>query len=77
MALVALHAEDFWGPPMLAGVSLTLDMSYFNPAPEGMKIRIMVTVDRIGPTLANLRCDVSGNGWDGAGWRQERSASVM
>jgi acyl-coenzyme A thioesterase 13 len=58
-ALVSLSTPTFWGPPMIGGVSLTLDMSYFNPAPEGIKLRIVVTVERLSPTLANTRCDVS------------------
>jgi acyl-coenzyme A thioesterase 13 len=28
-----LGTESFWGPPMLSGVSLTLDMVYYNACP--------------------------------------------
>ncbi|RSH88539.1 uncharacterized protein EHS24_001084 [Apiotrichum porosum] len=61
-AIVALHTPEFWGPPMTGGVSLTLDTSFFNAAPVGTKIRILVTMERLSPTLANLRCDITE--WD-------------
>ena len=31
-ALIGLHTPTFWGPPMLSGVSLAIDMQYFAPA---------------------------------------------
>lgn len=31
--LFMLHTPTFWGPPMLTGVSLALDMSYYDAAP--------------------------------------------
>ncbi|BEJ17295.1 hypothetical protein CspHIS471_0606960 [Cutaneotrichosporon sp. HIS471] len=57
-ALSRLATPTFWGPPMLGGVSIQLDMTYYNPAPTGTKVRIVVTVERMARTLANTRCDI-------------------
>ncbi|KAL1413490.1 hypothetical protein Q8F55_001264 [Vanrija albida] len=61
-AIVQNHAPGFWDGQMLGGVSVNLDMQYFNPASIGTRLRIIVTIERINSTLANLRCDISE--WD-------------
>ncbi|WOO77104.1 Acyl-coenzyme A thioesterase 13 [Vanrija pseudolonga] len=58
-AIVHNHTPQFWGQPMLGGVSVNLDMQYFNAAQIGTRLRIIVTIERINATLANLRCDIS------------------
>lgn len=58
-AMSLLGTEGFWGPPMLSGVSVTLDMQYLNPAPVGAKVRLTCTVEHMTTSMANIRVDVS------------------
>jgi acyl-coenzyme A thioesterase 13 len=32
-SLAVLATESFWGPPMLTGLTLTLDLAYYNACP--------------------------------------------
>lgn len=57
-ALVHLHTPTFWGPPMMAGVSLSMEIQYLHPVGLGSELIIDVQVLKCTPTLANLRCEV-------------------
>ncbi|OWZ70409.1 hypothetical protein AYX14_04164 [Cryptococcus neoformans] len=57
-ALVHLHTPTFWGPPMMAGVSLSMEIQYLHPVGLGNELIIDVQVLKCTPTLANLRCEV-------------------
>lgn len=58
-ALVHLHTPTFWGPPMMAGVSLSMETQYLHPVTLGTDLIIDIQVLKCTPTLANLRCEVS------------------
>nr|ODN86226.1 hypothetical protein L203_04344 [Cryptococcus depauperatus CBS 7841] len=58
VALVQLHTPTFWGPPMMAGVSLSMEIQYLNPGRLGNKILIEVEILKCTLTLANLRCEI-------------------
>lgn len=53
-AVETLGTDSWWGP----GVSINLDMTYQSPAPEGMVLDILVTVDRMTGSIAYTRCEV-------------------
>lgn len=53
-AVETLSTEDWWG----AGVSISLDMTYQSPAPVGMKLDILVTVDRMTGSIGYTRCEM-------------------
>lgn len=53
-AVETLGTDTWWGP----GVSIALDMTYQAPAPVGMKVGILVTVDRMTGSIAYTRCDI-------------------
>ncbi|AFR96680.2 hypothetical protein, variant [Cryptococcus neoformans var. grubii H99] len=57
-ALVHLHTPTFWGPPMMAGVSLSMEIQYLHPVGLGSELIIDVQVLKCTPTLANLRCEI-------------------
>ncbi|BEI80832.1 hypothetical protein CcaverHIS002_0113610 [Cutaneotrichosporon cavernicola] len=53
-AVETLGTDSWWGP----GVSINLDMTYQSPAPEGMVLDILVTVDRMTGSIAYTRCEL-------------------
>ncbi|ORY32154.1 hypothetical protein BCR39DRAFT_60626 [Naematelia encephala] len=57
-ALISLQTDNFWSPPMVGGVSLSLDVQYFHPALVGTSLIIDVEVNRLNTTLANLTCHI-------------------
>ncbi|KAK8854517.1 hypothetical protein IAR55_003256 [Kwoniella newhampshirensis] len=57
-ALIGIHTPTFWGPPMLSGISLSMELQYLNPAPMGTRVLIEVEIVKCSPRLANLRCEV-------------------
>ncbi|BEI88128.1 uncharacterized protein CcaverHIS019_0108460 [Cutaneotrichosporon cavernicola] len=58
-SLAMLATEDFWGLPMLTGVTLTLDLAYYNACPAGTKAKLAVTIEHLGGSLCNLRGELS------------------
>ncbi|CAD6568212.1 MAG: hypothetical protein TREMPRED_004361 [Tremellales sp. Tagirdzhanova-0007] len=57
-ALIGLHTPTFWGPPMMSGVSVAMDMQYLAPAPQYTELLVVVEVIRLTTTLANTKCDI-------------------
>lgn len=53
-AVETLGTDNWWGP----GVSISLDMTYQSPAPVGMKLDILVTVDRMTGSIGYTRCEM-------------------
>ncbi|GFZ52108.1 hypothetical protein JCM24511_09881 [Saitozyma sp. JCM 24511] len=58
-AMVAIHTDTFWGPPMMAGMTLSMELQYLHAAPLGTKLKIAVTILKCTETLANLRCEIA------------------
>ncbi|BEI88130.1 uncharacterized protein CcaverHIS019_0108480 [Cutaneotrichosporon cavernicola] len=54
-----LATEGFWGIPMLSGVSIALDVTYYNACPVGTKAKLTVTIEHMGGSLGNLRADLT------------------
>ncbi|BEI80784.1 hypothetical protein CcaverHIS002_0113130 [Cutaneotrichosporon cavernicola] len=42
-----------WNP---GGPSIAIDMSYYNPAPAGTRLRVTTVIDRMGGQLSTARC---------------------
>ncbi|KAI9634375.1 uncharacterized protein MKK02DRAFT_37906 [Dioszegia hungarica] len=58
-AAILLHTTDeFWGPPLRAGVSLNINMTYYHPAIIGTDILVEVEVLKCSATTANLSCNI-------------------
>ncbi|BEJ11405.1 hypothetical protein CspHIS471_0108270 [Cutaneotrichosporon sp. HIS471] len=60
--LALLATESFWGYPMISGVTVSLDMTYYNAAPLGTKMKLTCTVEHAGGSLANMRGELTD--WD-------------
>jgi hypothetical protein len=58
-SIASLSLPGFWGEPMTGGVSLAIDVKYFQPCPIGRKLAVVVRIDRLGRTLGNSTTDVS------------------
>ncbi|RSH85705.1 hypothetical protein EHS25_003846 [Saitozyma podzolica] len=58
-AMVAIHTDTFWGPPMMAGMTLSMELQYLHAAPLGTKLKIAVTILKCTETLAILRCEIT------------------
>ncbi|GMK54837.1 hypothetical protein CspeluHIS016_0114230 [Cutaneotrichosporon spelunceum] len=58
-SLAVLATDEFWGLPMLTGVTLTLNLTYYNACPVGTKVRLTVTIEHLGASLCNLRGELS------------------
>lgn len=56
--LELLATEKWWGPPMAGGVTLAIDMSYYNSTEVGKEVRIEVKVERMSGTLANVVVEI-------------------
>ncbi|WVQ80026.1 hypothetical protein IAT38_002127 [Cryptococcus sp. DSM 104549] len=57
-AMCIVATPTFWGPPMLSGVSLSIETQYLNPAPVGTKLLIEVEIVKCSETLANQRVEI-------------------
>ncbi|GMK54838.1 hypothetical protein CspeluHIS016_0114240 [Cutaneotrichosporon spelunceum] len=62
VTLALLATDSFWGYPMISGVTAALDMTYYDAAPLGTKMRLTCTVEHAGGALANLRGELTD--WD-------------
>ncbi|TXT10893.1 hypothetical protein VHUM_01644 [Vanrija humicola] len=56
-AVEFLSTPDWWGMPTPGGVSLNIDTTYYYAVPNGANLRIVVTIDRISGTLANVQAE--------------------
>ncbi|KAK4683936.1 acyl-coenzyme A thioesterase 13, partial [Tremellales sp. Uapishka_1] len=50
--------DGFWDGKMLAGVSLSINMEYLNPAPLGTALLIKCEVLKCSKAIANIRCEI-------------------
>ncbi|KAI9634374.1 uncharacterized protein MKK02DRAFT_37905 [Dioszegia hungarica] len=58
-AAIMIHTtSEFWGPPLVAGVSLAINMTYLHPAKIGTEILVEVEVLKCSATTANLICNI-------------------
>ena len=55
MAICLLSKPDFWS---YLGVTRTLNLTYLNAMPEGMKVLFKCELVNIGKRMAFIRCDV-------------------
>lgn len=75
--LELLATESWWGAPMAGGVTLGIEMAYYDSTEIGRDVLIAVRVDRMSGTLAYVTVDICEVGERGGGGRRLASGRQL